>query len=242
MQRLRRSARRRRAEGLLIVEGRRLVAEAMRAVVPEAIFYTEHFAATEAGQALLARSHAPRWEVSPSVMRALADTQTPQGILALVPIPRLPLPEGERFTLIPDRVRDPGNLGTILRTAWAAGVDEVLLPPGTADPTNPKVVRAAMGAHFHLPWRRMGWEAIRERLQGATVWLAEAGKGRPCDAVNWRGNVALIIGGEAEGAGEEGRALAGDHLTHIPMRPGVESLNAAIATAVFLFAAARQRR
>jgi len=241
VQRLRRSARRRRAEGLLIVEGRRLVAEAMRAVVPEALFYTARFAATEAGQALLAQSHAPRWEVSPSVMKALADTQTPQGILALVPIPRLPLPEGDRFTLVPDRVRDPGNLGTILRTAWAAGVDAVLIPPGSADPTNPKVVRSAMGAHFHLPWRRMGWEAIREQLQGATVWLAEAGQGQPYDAVDWRGNVALIIGGEAEGAGEAGRALAGDRLTHIPMRPGVESLNAAVAAAVFLFAAARQR-
>ncbi len=242
VQRLRRSARRRRAEGVLIVEGRRLLTEALKVVTPTALFYTERFAATEEGAALLSELTAPTWRVTPSVMQALADTQTPQGILAIVPIPHLPLPEGKRFTLIPDQVRDPGNLGTILRTAWAAGVDQVLIPPGSVDPTNPKVVRAAMGAHFHLPWRVMGWEEIRRRLKGATVWLAEARSGHPYDEVDWRGDVAIIIGGEAEGAGQEGRALAGPHLTHIPMQPGVESLNAAIAAAIFLFAAARQRR
>ncbi len=226
----------------MVVEGRRLVAEALRVVQPEALFYTEAFAETAEGAALLRHHRGAAWPVSRAVMTAMADTQSPQGILAVVPVPRLPLPQGEVFTLIPDRVRDPGNLGTILRTAWAAGVDRVLIPPETVDPTNPKVVRAAMGAHFHLPWRVMDWEAIRHHLDGATVWLAEARAGKPYDAVDWRGNVALVVGGEASGASEEGRALAAGHRTHIPLRKGVDSLNAAIAAAVFLFAAARRRR
>ena len=226
----------------MIVEGRRLVAEALRVVQPEVLFYTSAFAETTEGAALLRHHQGAAWLVSRAVMTAMADTQSPQGILAIAPVPRLPLPQGEVFTLIPDRVRDPGNMGTILRTAWAAGVDRVLIPPETVDPTNPKVVRAAMGAHFHLPWRVMDWEAIRRHLDGATVWLAEARAGKPCDAVEWRGNVALIIGGEASGASEEGRTLAADHRTHIPLREGVDSLNAAIAAAVFLFVAARRRR
>jgi TrmH family RNA methyltransferase len=78
-------------------------------------------------------------------------------------------------------------------------------------------------------------------VAGAGVWLAEAGTGVPYDAVDWRGRVALIVGGEATGAGPDGRALAGDRRVYIPMMPGVDSLNVALATSVLLFEAARQR-
>jgi len=173
-------------------------------------------------------------------MGEMADTVTPQGVLAVVPIPDLPAPEHDRFILIPDQVRDPGNLGTMLRTAWAAGVTDVLLPPGTVDHTNPKVVRAGMGAHFWLPGRKASWDEIWQRVGHAQVWVAEARQGQSYDRVDWRGDVAIVIGGEAEGAGREAHSRA--TCVHIPMATGVESLNAATAAALLLFEVARSRR
>lgn len=174
-------------------------------------------------------------------MALMSDTETPQGILAVLPIPDLPDDAASGLTLLPDRIRDPGNLGTMLRTAWAAGVRRVLIPPGCVDPTNPKVVRAGMGAHFHLPLRRPSWDEIEAMTAGDRVWLAEAGMGTPYDEVDWRGAVTLIIGGEARGAGARAHRLAAGRHVYIPMAPGVESLNAAMATAVLLFEARRQR-
>jgi len=245
VQALERSTRRRYHEGLFVAEGLRLVQEILNADLSiHEVFYTAAFASSAPGSALvtacLERTSAC-WEVSAEVMQALADTETPQGILVVLPIPDLHCDAAAPLTLIPDAIRDPGNLGTMLRTAWAAGVSQILLPPGTVDYTNPKVVRAGMGAHFYLPVRRAAWEEIRAGMDGVEVWLAETGPGIPYDAVDWRGRVALIVGGEAEGASPEGRALAaGRHVT-IPMACGVDSLNAAMAAVIVLFEAARQR-
>ncbi len=247
VQALLRSTRRRHREGLLVAEGVRLVREAVVAELPLTwCFYTADFAATAVGGALVERiamaGEGALWEVTPEVLAALTDTETPQGVVVVMPTPVLPAPDAPAVTLILDGVRDPGNLGTILRTAWAAGVSQVLLPPGAVDPTNPKVVRAGMGAHFHVPIRRCGWDEICAEVAGASVWLAAADGATLYDAVDWRGRVALIMGGEAEGAGPEARALAGSRRVMIPMAPGVESLNAAVATAILLFEMARQRR
>ncbi len=179
-------------------------------------------------------------EVPDDVMRAMSDTVTPQGVLAVLPLPELATGDGPQYVLIPDLVRDPGNLGTMLRTAWAADITQVLLPPGSVDPTNPKVVRAAMGAHFRLPIRSAGWDEIWERVGDARVFVAEARRGQPYNEVNWRGDVALVVGGEAAGAGGEARAAAA--YVHIPMARGAESLNAAVAAGILLFEGARQRR
>jgi TrmH family RNA methyltransferase len=142
--------------------------------------------------------------------------------------------------LILDRVRDPGNLGTILRTALAARVEQVLLTPGTVDLTNPKAVRAAMGAHLHLPVAQLGWEPIAGVTAGCDVWLAEASGDAFYTAVDWTRPVALIVGGEASGAGRQARSLAQASVS-IPMSADVDSLNTAVATAVILFEVARQR-
>ncbi|MBN2004072.1 MAG: RNA methyltransferase [Anaerolineae bacterium] len=248
VQALMRSTRRRLHEGLFAIEGRRLVQEALDAGLPLVeVFFTADFAADPAGQALVeavCERSGSCWEVPASVFAVLADTETPQGVLAVLPLPDLPLPpdDASGLVLIPDGVRDPGNLGTILRAAWAAGVAQVWLPPGTADVTNPKVVRAGMGAHFHVPMRRATWDELQEGLAGFSVWLAEAGHGVAYDAVDWRGRMALIVGGEATGPGAAARALNGAHGVYIPMAAGVDSLNVAVATAVLLFEAARQRR
>jgi TrmH family RNA methyltransferase len=241
-----RNAHRRARDNLLVAEGLRLVREALAAACPLSwVFYTAEWAADPRSADILGpllQRQIPHWEVSSEIMRTLSDTETPQGILAVLPVPALPMPAGHGLTLIPDRLRDPGNLGTLLRTAWAAGVMRVLLPPGTVDFTNPKVVRAGMGAHFHLPIRSASWEEIRATIAGATTWLAEAAGGIPYDTVDWRTDCVLIIGGEAEGAGPEAQALAAGRHVYIPMASGVESLNAAIAAGVLLFEAARQRR
>lgn len=234
----------RQRERRFVFEGIRLVEETIRAGIPPAfVFCTASVEADERGGRLLASLRAmnvPCYTVSEPVMAVCSDTETPQGILAVLPIPDLPRPEHPTLTLILDRVRDPGNLGAILRTALAAGVDQVLLAPGTVDASNPKVVRAAAGAHLRLPVAALKWEAIAEAVTGCDVWVAAAGGETVYTAVDWTQPVALIVGGEAAGAGERARALAQGQVS-IPMAAGVESLNAAIATAVLLFEAMRRR-
>ncbi|MEJ2212191.1 MAG: RNA methyltransferase [Anaerolineae bacterium] len=115
------------------------------------------------------------------------------------------------------------------------------MAPGTVDAYNPKVVRGAMGAHFRLAVAALDWPGMAERLEGRTVWLADAAGDVAYDAVDWTAPSALIVGGEAEGAGAESLALAKGRVS-IPMSGGAESLNAAMAGTVILFEAARQRR
>lgn len=227
----------------MVAEGQRIISELLSSTVsPHEVYVTSAFAtsnpAVVAQLASLSEVVALA-EVTDDVMQAMADTVTPQGILAVLPIPQLQACHGERLLLIPDQVRDPGNLGTMLRTAWAAGVTKVLLPPGTVDHTNSKVVRAGMGAHFHLPIAQVEWGKLWEEVGDAQVWLAEARHGASYDTIDWRGDVALIIGGEAEGAGEPSRRAS--QYVRIPMAMGVESLNAAVAAAILLFEAFRQR-
>jgi TrmH family RNA methyltransferase len=173
-------------------------------------------------------------------MKSCSDTAMPQGVLAVLPFPDLTPPRVSTLVLIADHVRDPGNLGTLLRTALAAGVEQVLLAPGTVDFSNPKVVRSAMGAHLRLPIAAAGWDTIAETVSGCDVWLAAAGGGRVYTEVDWTRPAALMIGSEARGAGDRARALARSRVS-IPMSPAVESLNAAVAAAIILFEAVRQR-
>lgn len=234
----------RRKEGLFVIEGIRLCQEAAKSqVAPEFVLYTPSIADDPRAAVLLdtwTEAGVPCCEVTDEVMETCSDTETPQGVLAVVPQPEGPRLEHPTLTLILDRLRDPGNLGTILRTALAAGVDQVLLAPGTVDATNPKVVRAGAGAHFRLPVVERGWDAIAQAVTGSQVYVAAAGEERTYTEVDWRKPVALVVGGEAFGASEEARVLAQGTVS-IPMSSQVESLNAAIATAVILFEIRRQR-
>lgn len=247
IQHMRSLARRRtrQREGQFVIEGVRLVEEALRAgIVPALVFCTESLASSDRGRTLLADSQghgASPLLVSDAVMRAMSDTQTPQGILAVVPFPQLAPPPAPSLLLVVDGMRDPGNLGTLLRTAEAAGVEEVLLAPDTVDLYNPKVVRGAMGAHFRLPIRARDWAGIADAVSGVQVLLADARGERVYDKVDWRVPSALIVGGEAEGASMSARELATTTVS-IPMQGVTESLNAAVASAIILFEAARQRR
>jgi len=178
-------------------------------------------------------------EISEPLMKSLSDTETPQGILAVLELAQLPVSDSPDFVLIPDQIRDPGNLGTLLRTAAAAGVQAVFLPPETTDAFAPKVVRSGMGAHFRLPIQSMKWEKIRRETKDLQVYLADM-DGTSCWETDLRQPLALIVGSEAEGASEEARQLASQRIS-IPMAGHVESLNAGVAGSVLMFEVVRQR-
>lgn len=180
-------------------------------------------------------------EVSMHVMKSLSETETPQGILAVISNSQPPIPDSLNFILISDQIRDPGNLGTLLRTAVATGVQTVLLPPETTDAFSPKAVRSGMGAHFRLPIQPMLWEEIEHTTKSANlqVYLADM-DGKSCWETDLTLPLALIIGSEAEGASEEARKLATQKIS-IPMSGSVESLNAGVAGSVLMFEVIRQR-
>jgi RNA methyltransferase, TrmH family len=231
-------------EQLFVLEGVRLLEEALHAhAAVQLILHTDTLDAR--GRAVinqLARLGATVEAVTPAVMAAASTEQTPAGLLAVVPFtPAVCPPPAElSFALVLDRLSDPGNLGTVLRTADAAGVQAVFLAPGTVDAYNPKVVRAAMGAHFHLPILSATWAELAERLAGLKVWLAEAREGQPYPQVNWQGPSALLIGSEAEGPSPEALKFT-NRRVRIPMPGRAESLNAAVAAGILMFEVARQR-
>jgi TrmH family RNA methyltransferase len=224
-------------------EGVRLVEEALEADWPFR-FVLAGEKLSERGESLVAslQSHGVDVErISDSLLDSISETETSQGILAVLDHSPLPIPQSLNFLLILDQIRDPGNLGTLLRTAAAAGVQAVLLPPETTDAFAPKVLRAGMGAHFRLPVHEMGWEAIQQvsGSAGLKVLLAEM-DGDSFWQTDLRAPLALIVGGEAEGASAEARKLACGRIS-IPMPGGIESLNAAVAGAILLFEVVRQR-
>lgn len=232
----------RQQEGAFVIEGIRLAQEALSAQFPiQQVLHTEHLDKRARGLLnSLARQGAEVIQVSDSVMAICSSTDSPPGLLAVLPIQSLPLPERLTLALVADRWADPGNLGTLLRTSLAAGVEAVFLTEGTVDPYNPKVVRGAMGAHFHLPIVGLDPAEPPQQFNTLKLLLAEADKGMPHHQVDWQQPVALIIGGEAHGPQPELRALAASAV-HIPMAGKTESLNAAVAAAVILFEIARQR-
>lgn len=249
------------AESFLI-EGPHLLEAAFDAhVMPRQILYDpEALGRTPAGRQLLGRIEEARargavaLEAAAAAIERAADTRTPQGVVAEIASADV-APDRVRarrrgrnrpMLLVLDTLADPGNLGTILRSALAADVDEVLLSPGCVDPLSPKVTRAAAGATFFLPVRAgMTWEQIADWLRGAPVikqtLLAEAESPRSYDSYNLTLRTALIISNEAHGVSKEAEKLA-THRASIPMWNKAESLNAAIAASVILFEAARQRR
>ncbi|HEY2980768.1 MAG TPA: RNA methyltransferase [Anaerolineales bacterium] len=226
-----------------IAEGVRLVEEATAANWPmQTLLYDSSLSARgrEVIQAQKANGIDVE-EVTPALLQSLSETETSQGILAILSLAELPIPQTPDFIVIADQIRDPGNLGTLLRSAAAAGAQAVLLPPETTDAFAPKVVRAGMGAHFRLPIRQMNWEQIEQLSKSGNLQILLADmEGRSVWETDLRKPLALIIGGEAEGASGPARKLANEHIG-IPMARDAESLNAAMAGSVLMFEITRQR-
>ena len=234
-------AKERREANAFVIEGVRLVEEAVSSNWKvQFLLYDETL--NERGKSQVERLKSSGVDIemiSKSLMRSLSETDTPQGILAVLDDSRLPIPDSLNFTLILDQIRDPGNLGTLLRTSAATGVQVVILPPETTDVFAPKVVRSGMGAHFRLPIHSLTWEEIREQTKELLIYLADM-DGKSCWETDLRQPLALIIGGEAEGASDEARKLATQKIS-IPMAGNVESLNAGVAGSVIMFEVVRQR-
>jgi TrmH family RNA methyltransferase len=232
----------RREAGAFLAEGVRLVEAALEAEWPFqfALFSAE---TSKRGKKLVEELQARGVEVeevTPEILRAASETESSQGIVAVLKLTSPEIPEKLNFVLIPDQIRDPGNLGTLMRSAAAAGAQAVFIPPETTDPFAPKVVRAGMGAHFHLAVASLGWEEIQAHLTGLATFLAEAEGQVSCWGADFKQPLALIVGGEAEGASQSARNLA-NLLVNIPMPGKIESLNAGVAGAVLMFEVLRQR-
>jgi len=234
-------AKERREANAFVVEGVRLIEEAVNNNWGfQFVLYDQTLSERGKSQVESLKSRGVDVElISESLMKSLSETETPQGILAVLEFKQLPITNSLNFILIPDQVRDPGNLGTLLRSAAATGVQAVLLPPETTDAFAPKVVRSGMGAHFRLPIYSMAWEEIEVQSKGLQIYLADM-DGQSCWQTDLRQPLALIVGGEAEGASEEARKIATQKIS-IPMVGNVESLNAGIAGSVLMFEVVRQR-
>jgi RNA methyltransferase, TrmH family len=234
---------RREAEAFL-AEGVRLVEEACAANWPfRFVLYSDEL--NERGKKLVEKLEDKKIEiekVESRLLELLSETETSQGILAVLNDSQIPIPESPNSILIPDSIRDPGNLGTLLRSADAAGVQAVLIPPETTDAFAPKVLRSGMGAHFRLPMQSMNWDEIKQVCKSASlkVFLADM-NGLSCWEMDLRQPLALIIGGEAEGASEQAREISNASVK-IPMAGRTESLNASVAGSVLMFEVMRQRR
>jgi TrmH family RNA methyltransferase len=232
----------RREAGAFVAEGVRLVEEALAAEWPfRFVLIGENL--SERGKALLAdlKSRGVETEVvAKSLMQSVGETESSQGVLAVLEVIQLSIPQSLSFVLIPDQIRDPGNLGTLLRTAVAAGVQAIFLPPETTEPFAPKVVRSGMGAHFHIPIITSSWDEIRTHTKGIKIHLADTEGSTPYWQADFLSPMALIVGGEADGASQPARDLASAQVS-IPMPGGSESLNAAAAGAILMFEVVRQR-
>ena len=233
--------------GAALVEGTRAVLDTFaRGIEVRELFITPDAARGEEVRRAAHAARAPLVEVSDGVLRALADTMTPQGVVAVVTVPRVTiwdLPEDISLVLVLAGVGDPGNAGTLLRSAVAAGADAVVFAGASVDPFSPKAVRASAGAVFRVPvitapQARAVLIALRDRGQ---VVMATSAEGRPADAANLTRPLALVLGNEAWGVD---RSLADliDEEIGIPMPGPVESLNVAAAGSILLFEVARQRR
>jgi TrmH family RNA methyltransferase len=245
-ERLLRSLRQRKtreAEGLFLAEGVRAVEDLAASALPVRLAVAAStLGDTPRGRALLdvlASRGVAVHEAGERELAEMADTETPQGVLAVARIPSAALDDlavdAEPAVLVVlDAVQDPGNFGTLARTAEALGAAGLIALPGTVDPWNPKSVRAAMGATFRLPVVPVDWEALSPWLSSrGFITLAAAAGGEPLPDPR-PGRAALVLGNEGAGISNETRARA-DRVVGIPIRGRAESLNVAAAGAILLY-------
>ena len=245
-------ARGRREQGLLLLEGTHLLQETLRlGLRPELVLATPAWLDAHPALVQALPAGVRLQPASAEVLEAAATTRHPDGVLLTLPTPqRLEDRTAPAFVLALDRLQDPGNLGTLLRTALAAGVTEVWLADG-ADPTQPKVLRASAGAALALPLRRLEMAGLAGRLremasQGVQVVATAVARSegpplRPYWQLDWTRPTVLLLGNEGAGLDPQLAALAGEVVT-IPHSDAVESLNVAVAAAPLLLERSRQYR
>lgn len=230
--------------GLFVAEGVRTVEELLRSPVEvRGALVTSELAGEPRGAALrtaLEHRRIAVQEVGAREFASAAQTDTPQGVLAIATRPprtlaELDLPPRARV-LVLDAIQDPGNAGALLRTAAALGAAATLALPGTVDLWNGKVVRSAMGALFHHPAVACTWDELDRFLaaRGVPMWGAD-GRGESLDAVTSPATaLALAVGNEGSGLSDAARARC-ERLVAIPIAPDVESLNVGVAAGILLY-------
>jgi RNA methyltransferase, TrmH family len=233
--------------GLYVVEGVRMAEEALiSGVNPGFVFFSSQI--SERGQKIIHSLIAKKIEVeevSPELMNQISDTQTSQGILMTIVYSPSGIDNSLNLILALDQVRDPGNVGTLLRSAAALGIQAVLLTTGNADVYSPKVLRSGMGAHFKLKISTMNAEEISTFCKSTNtpplkILLADSGKGKICWEEDLTCPLCLVIGGEAAGVDDKFRQKIDDSI-RIPMHENSESYNAAVAGSILMYEIFRQR-
>ena len=243
-------AKARNAAGVFLVEGRKMFLEAPAERI-EAVYIEETFL-EKASEELKQKLAQVSYEVmTQEVFAKISDTKTPQGILCVVRQQTwkleelLSFPEGKQpLLMVLEDIQDPGNLGTILRTAEGAGVNGVIVTPNTVDRYHPKTIRATMGSLYRMPC--VETENLMETLQqlkvaGIRTYAAHLKGTAYHDQFDYTKGTAFLIGNEGNGLKKE-TADAADTYVRIPMEGQVESLNAAIASTILMYEANRQRR
>jgi TrmH family RNA methyltransferase len=240
----------RQAEDRFVVEGAKLLGEALRAGAPIEVVFIDAAGAGASERDLAqacGQAGADVRELQPGVLGRACDTVTPQPIAAIVGAVHLGLddlrPGRPDLVVVCSEVRDPGNLGTIIRSAGAAGAGAVVCCAETVDLYNPKAVRASAGVLFHIPLvAGAGTVEVLEELGewGLRRWGTAARRGHAYTEVDLAAPSALVVGNEASGLSESLDRYLDGTLT-IPMGEAVESLNVATAATVICFEAARQR-
>lgn len=237
---------------MFLVEGPHLAVEAFKASYPlHSVLVAEekvgHFQTDPRLLRLLQQieeEKIPVYRMARDLLHRLAETETPQGILALAKMPvggeKLPAPEGFLGLLL-NGIRDPGNIGLIMRTAWAAGVKDLFFTPGTADPYSGKAVRASQGGLFNL---RLHQRPLTDFLAwvknvSVTCWVGDPHGGVNYHQADFRGPALFVLGHETQGP--ERAAREGGKGVKIPLPGGAESLNVAVSAGIFLYEALRQR-
>jgi RNA methyltransferase, TrmH family len=236
-----------------VVEGPTLVAEALAAgITIDALYLSEDHQATELADALT-DSGGDVWTLDPGVLASIASTESPRPVLATAAFVDVDLDtaldqasdrQGAPLVVVAAGVGEPGNLGTIVRSALGAGATAVVTCDGAVDLYNPKVVRAAAGALFRIPVvRDADVAAVAAALASRSIRSLglDAGGTVSIDAVDLTVAVAIVVGNEAHGLSPQARDCLDDTVS-IPLQGGLESLNAASALTVTCFEAARQRR
>lgn len=241
---LQKSTRHRKEQGVFVVEGEKLLQEADAYGTIEKVYAAESFVQDKQNERLLSGKETEM--VSDKIFKELTDTVTPQGVLALAKMPFYTLDtllqsKNGRF-LILENLRDPGNLGTIMRTAEGAGMTAVIASRESVDLFNPKVVRATMGAIFRQPFvyvedlyatvqlmQESGYQIFGTAMEGSVRY----------DEADYSGKVGIVIGNEAMGVTERMLSMV-DKKVRIPMEGKLESLNAAVAAALFMYETARR--
>jgi TrmH family RNA methyltransferase len=230
-------------QSLFVVEGVRAIEELLKSPLTiRGILSGPQLADAPRGQALLAAITASRIEhsvVTEAEFRSAAETESPQGVLAVAETPVRSLDSLSGATklrlVVLDAVQDPGNVGTIVRTAAALGADATVALPGTVDLWNAKVVRSAMGAHFHHAAFHVTTEQLFAFLEreSVTLWAADS-SGTPLDETKAPDRLAIAVGNEGGGLSSFVRERA-TAIISVPIASAVESLNVAVATGVLLY-------